>query len=207
MTKFRTRGRFSFRFGPPFQLFPFCGSLVLGDLAAGPKIAKRFVSAGFASGGVFGPPSLVPFKTMAFKTLRKSFASKKRCKILYLEPCFGPFLAHRFSGWVFLRCGARFWAPPTRGKVPFFGPRGSGPKIAACAFFVAFSLRCRASSRRNFPLSLRFREVARRKCRYTRQGFTLVAPQPPGNCGNKGFLAWGGGCLMIYPNFAEKNGR
>ena len=91
----------------------------MGDLAGGPKIAKRFVSAGFASGGVFGPPSLVP-KKWPSKVSKKVSCQTKRCKIILLEPCFGgPFLAHRSSGWGLLRCGARFGPLYNAPKRPF----------------------------------------------------------------------------------------
>ena len=58
---------------------------------------------------------------------------ERRCAINVLEPYSGPILAHRFWGWVFLRCGARFWAPITRGKC-HFRTSSSGPKSAPLTF-------------------------------------------------------------------------
>ena len=47
------------RVGAPYQLFQFCGFVGLADFGAGSKIAKRFVSAGFAPRGVWALASLV----------------------------------------------------------------------------------------------------------------------------------------------------
>ena len=49
-------------FDRPSQLFKFCVLLGFGDLAAEWKLRKRFVSASFASGGVFGAPCFLPQK-------------------------------------------------------------------------------------------------------------------------------------------------
>ena len=92
MTKDGTRGRFSSVWGS-FEFFLFCGFFGFRRLAAGQKIAKRFVSEGFASGGVFGPPYLVPKKWPS--KFAKNLAPKKRC-IFFFELSFGPFLPHFF---------------------------------------------------------------------------------------------------------------
>ena len=70
-------------------------------------------------------------------------ASRQKNGAIFLCHVLDHFWVHRFSGWVFLRCGARFWAPLTRGKCHFRTP-WSGPRIATFAFFDAFPLRCRA---------------------------------------------------------------
>ena len=72
-------------------------------------------------------------KTGCPKKCEKCLRPKKRCAIIVLEPSFGPFLAHRFRGWVFLRCGARFWAPITREKC-HFSTSWTGPKRPPLTF-------------------------------------------------------------------------
>ena len=62
-------------FGASSQLFNFSGFLGFGDLAAERKLRKRFISAGFASGGVLG--CLVFYQKLAFKKLRKTFSVEK----------------------------------------------------------------------------------------------------------------------------------
>ena len=91
------------------------------------------------------------------KMCQKSLCRKKRCKINVFEPCFGPFLAHRFWGWVFLRCGARFWGPITRGRC-HFRTSSSGTMTALFLFWYILPPVPRILRRKN-PLSLRFHEV------------------------------------------------
>ena len=81
----------------PSQLFVFHVFWGSGGPVTERKLRKRFVSAGFASGGVFGPPCFCQKKRVS-ENVRKSLRPKKRYTINVFEPYFGPFLAHRFWG-------------------------------------------------------------------------------------------------------------
>ena len=125
-------------------------------------------------------------KTGCPKKCEKCLRPKKRCTIIVLEPSFGPFLAHRFRGWVFLRCGARFWAPITREKC-HFSTSWTGPKRPPPHFFGAFSLRSRVGWRgkRRSPCGaasfgwVRTRRVAK---------FDIVGPKTPWKLRKEAFL-------------------
>ena len=131
-------------------------------------------------------------KKMPSKSLRKGFASKN-----------GEFLAHRFSGWVFLRCGARFW-PITRGKW-HFRTSWSGTKIAVLTFFGAFSLRCCALCGGNSHTPCGFAR-SHSEMSLHMAGFNLVGHQPPRNC-FVFFCGLGGGSLYGLPKLCRKTGR
>ena len=167
--------------------------------AAGPKFAKRFVSAGFASGGVFR----LPFgaQKMAFKSLRKVFASKTNGAKSFL------FLSHvsTIFGAPFFGqgCGARFWAPYNARKMPCSDPLERSLNRRFCVFqCVLAAVLCVFGLK--FPLSLRFREVPVGHF-VTRGLVNHITHEPLETLKKKCFWLGRGGCLVIYPNFAEKN--
>ena len=130
--KKRRKSRFSIRFGLP-RSSSFCTFFRV--FAVRPRSENR-ENVSFLRVSRPGPV-LGRFvfcrKTGCPKKCEKCLRPKKRCAIIVLEPSFGPFLAHRFRGWVFLRCGARFWAPITREKCHFW-TSWSGPKRPPLTF-------------------------------------------------------------------------
>ena len=164
MTKNCGKRSFFDRPGAPSQLFVLSFFLGFGEPAAGRELRTRFVSAGFASGGVFGQPCLVPKKGP------QKFVVKKNGVFSLFDSCFGPFLAHHFLGWVVLRCGAHFWAPITRGSDLLERYQNGRFGVLRC---VLAAVPC--ILRRKFPHSSRGRT---RKCRYMWQGFTSSTTNP-----------------------------
>ena len=130
--KKRRKSRFSIRFGLP-RSSSFCTFFRV--FVVRPRSENR-ENASFLRVSRPGPV-LGRFvfcrKTGCPKKCEKCLRPKKRCAIIVLEPSFGPFLAHRFRGWLFLRCGARFWAPITREKCHFW-TSWSGPKRPPLTF-------------------------------------------------------------------------
>ena len=130
--KKRRKSRFSIRFGLP-RSSSFCTFFRV--FVVRPRSENR-KNASFLRVSRPGPV-LGRFvfcrKTGCPKKCEKCLRPKKRCAIIVLEPSFGPFLAHRFRGWVFLRCGARFWAPITREKC-HFSTSWTGPKRPPLTF-------------------------------------------------------------------------
>ena len=155
-------------------------------------MTKRFISVGFGSrallridvAGLF----VVQNRLQKFaKSLGvQNFSAKFFVLDHLLSHCFGA----TFLACVFLQCRARFGAPIMRGKKMPLWSSWSGPKIATLAFFGAFSLRCRAFWGRNCHSP---RGFARWNSDISLHvtGFNLMTYQPPGNCRNKTFLAWG----------------
>ena len=80
----RDKTSFFDRFGAPSQLFKLSGFLSFGDLAAERKLRKRFVSTGFASGGVFGAPLLFA-KKWPSKICEKVCVEKDGAKFIFLS--------------------------------------------------------------------------------------------------------------------------
>ena len=95
-----------------------------------------------------------------------------------------------FLGVGFPAVQSAFWAPITCGEC-YFRTSWRSSTVAACRFWrVLAAVPC--VLRQKFSLSLRFWRGRTRKCRSTWQGLTSLATNPPGNCKNKRFLAWGG---------------
>ena len=216
MTPNGTRWRFSIRFGLPrsssfcavFQ--PFLGFWQSGR---GAEIARTLRFCGFRVWWRFWalfffffskkwPPKMRE-KICVEKNGAKLVFVEKRCKISVSEPCFGPFLAHRFWGWVFLRCGARFWAPTTRGKCRFeIRTSWSGTKTGPFSFLgrspcgaVRFAADISA-----LPAVCEFFGGNGRDAW---QNLTSSATNP-WKLRKEAFFGLGGFRCMISPNFAEK---
>ena len=117
MTKNGTRRRFSICLGLP-------RSSSNPAVGRGAEIAKTFRFCGFRIWWRFWGALFFCKKKKGLPKVTKNFNFEKRCQIEFFEPCFGPFLAPRFWGWVFLRCRARLWAPYN--ALPQF-PGGSWP--------------------------------------------------------------------------------
>ena len=187
--KKRRKSRFSIRFGLP-RSSSFCTFFRV--FVVRPRSENR-ENASFLRVSRPGPV-LGRFvfcrKTGCPKKCEKCLRPKKRCAIIVLEPSFGPFLAHRFRGWVFLRCGARFWAPITREKCHFW-TSWSGPKrppVTPPHFFGAFSLRSRVGSRGKRRSPCGGADFGRERARRVAK-FDIVGQKPHGNCGKKRFWA------------------
>ena len=167
----------------------------------GPKSRKRFVSAVIA----FGLWRL-SWERRGLEKFAKSFGVETKNAQFF----FGIHVSDTFgSGWVFLRCGARFWACRRRGEC-HFGPLHavSGPHCAVvlpaapcvCGLTIPLSLRfgevvvghlatrgVLAAEPRvvtpDFRLWLRFRGVLRGH--FATCGLcNLIGPETPRNCGN-----------------------
>ena len=172
----------------PSQLFVFCFFLGFWRSGRGAEIAKTLRFCGFRSWSRFWAALFFVKKTGLRKCGKKFASKKKRCAIYVFEPYFGPFLAHRFWGWVFLRCGARLNSYNAR-KMPLSDLFERYQNRPLHFFWCVLFAVPRILGRKN-PLSLRCREsfggtdATRRKIRPRRQ-------KPHGNCGKKRFLAWG----------------
>ena len=205
MTKNGTRRRLSIGLGLPRSSSNSAVFFGFSDLAAERKSRNRFVSAGFVSGGVFGAPCLFLPKSGLQKVVIK-FSVKRKVQNYFFEPCFRMFrtifVAHRFWGWVFLRCVARFWVV-SRAEHAILGPLGEVATSPLWRFWV----RSRCGAVRFAAEIPTLPAVSRgciRKCRSTWQGLTSSATNPL-ETAEINILGLGGGCLMISPNFAEKS--
>ena len=125
----------------------------LADFGAGWKIAKRFVSAGFASGGVWALPSLVDKKWPP--KVSEKFLRQKTVQTFFLSHVLDHFWRTGFRGG--FSCGAeRVFGPLKRAENATFRPLGAvqNPHFAVVlpAVPCVFGL--------EFPLSLRFHKVS-----------------------------------------------
>ena len=92
----------------PSQLFVLRVFSGFGGPVAERKLRKRFVSAGFASAGVFGPPLFCQKKSP--KKCEKSLGLKNGAQLMFWRPISDQFWRTVSEGGFFLQCGARLWA-------------------------------------------------------------------------------------------------